>query len=93
MESIRDILSKLKDNDGGKYLKFEWQLYGYRLAQFLGDEERISLYMKLAKNENRNHLQDAWDFVKDSKANSKPRLFMWKLNQIKKEIDLSKKQD
>jgi hypothetical protein len=85
MESIKEILEKLKANDGGKYLKYEWQLYAYRLSQFLEDEKRISMYMKLAKNENRQILQSAWDFVKESKAKSKPRLFLWKLTQLKKE--------
>ena len=84
MESIAQILGKLQSKDSGKYLKYEWQLYGYRLAQWLGYIERVSMYMKLAKNEDRDMLQDAWSFVKESKARSKPRLFLWKLTQLKK---------
>ncbi|PIR42422.1 hypothetical protein CO058_02470 [candidate division WWE3 bacterium CG_4_9_14_0_2_um_filter_35_11] len=84
MESIAQVLANLKSNDSGKYLSQEWQLYGYRLAMWLGDTERVSMYMKLAKNEDRDLLQKAWDFVKDSKARSKPRLFLWKLTQLKK---------
>ncbi len=84
MESIAQILANLKSNDSGKYLAHEWQLYGYRLAMWLEDDKRVSMYMKLAKNENRDLLQKAWDFVKESKARSKPRLFLWKLTQLKK---------
>lgn len=84
MESIAQILANLKSNDSGKYLAHEWQLYGYRLAMWLEDDKRVSMYMKLAKNESRDHLQKAWDFVKESKARSKPRLFLWKLTQLKK---------
>ena len=83
MESIKDILAKIAQDDGGKYLKYEWQLYAYRLATYLEDEKRMSMYMKLAKNENRELLQKAWDFVKESKPRSKSRLFMWKLKELK----------
>jgi len=85
MKSIGEALINLKEKDGGKYLKHEWQLYGYRLALWLGDEERVSLYMRLAKKEKRETLQAAWDFVKDSKARSKAGLFLWKIGQIKGE--------
>ena len=37
--------------------------------------------MKLAKNENRNLLQKAWDFVKESKPNSRIGLFHWKFKE------------
>ena len=85
MKSIGDVLRELHDKDSGKYLKYEWQLYAYNLANWLGDEKRMSMYMKLAKNEKRETLQLAWDFVKESNAKSRPRLFLWKLTQLKKE--------
>jgi len=85
MESLKDILAKIQDNDVGKYVKHEWQLYGYRLARGLEDPDRISFYMRLAKIENREMLQRAWDFVKESNAKSKSRLFLWKLTLLKKE--------
>lgn len=84
MESIAQILVNIKSKDSGKYLSQEWQLYGYRLSMWLGDTQRVSMYMKLAKHEKRELLQKAWDFVKESKARSKPRLFLWKLSQLKK---------
>lgn len=85
MESVADVLARLSSDDGGKYLKHEWQLFAYRLAKWLGDEKRMSMYMKLAKNEKRDLLQSAWDFVKESNAKSRPRLFLWKLTSLKKE--------
>lgn len=86
MESLKDILAKIQaNNDVGKYVKQEWQLFGYRLARGLDDPKRISFYMKLAKTEKRELLQLAWDFVKESNAKSKSRLFMWKLTNLKKQ--------
>jgi len=85
MQSIGDIIAKIQEKNSGKYMKYEWQLYGYRLAMWLEDEKRMSMYMKLAKTEDRVMLQKAWDFVKESNARSKPKLFMWKLAQLRKE--------
>lgn len=85
MKSLAEILANLSEKDSGKYLKHEWQLFGYKLAFWLGDMKRISFYMKLAKNEDRVMIQKAWDFVKESKPKSRAGLFLWKLKELKKE--------
>lgn len=86
MKSLGEILRNIESKDAGKYLKHEWQLYGYRLAKWLDDMDRISLYMRLAKNEDRILLDQAWDFVKDAyNPRSKPKLFLWKFGLLKKE--------
>lgn len=85
MKSLAEILANLSEKDSGKYLKHEWQLFGYKLAFWLGDMKRISFYMKLAKNEDRVIIQKAWDFVKESKPKSRAGLFLWKLKELKKE--------
>ena len=85
MESIAEALGRIQTKDSGKYIKHEWQLYAYRLATWLDDADRISMYMKLAKIVDRNLLDAAWDFVKESNAKSKPRLFLWKLALLRKE--------
>lgn len=85
MQSLGKILKEIESKDIGKYVKYEWQLYGYRLAKWLDDMDRVSMYMKLAKEEDRNLLQKAWDFVKESKPRSKSRLFLWKLASLRKE--------
>jgi hypothetical protein len=70
----------------GKYISREFQDFGYRLALDLDDLKHKSLYMKLAKNEERGLLEAARRFVIDADhARSKGRLFMWKLKELKKE--------
>jgi hypothetical protein len=81
LKSIKDILNSRKVQK--KYITREFQHYGYRLAEGLGDLKHKSLYIKLAKEVNREVLQKAWDFVKDSRAKSKAKLFMWKLKQLR----------
>jgi hypothetical protein len=86
IKSLGEILRNIQSKDAGKYLKHEWQLYAYRLALWLDDMDRISLYMRLAKTEERILLDAAWDFVKDAyHPNSKSKLFMWKLSLLRKE--------
>ena len=81
MKSIKEILEGRGTQK--RYITREFQHYGYRLAEGLDDLEHKSLYIKLAKEENRELLQKAWDFVKDSRAKSKGRLFMWKLKKLR----------
>lgn len=83
LQSIGQILKNF-DLDKKKYVTKEFQDYGYRLALELGDEKRISLYIKLAKTLPRNILEEARTFIKDaSNIKSKPKLFMWKIKQLK----------
>jgi hypothetical protein len=89
-QSIGEILKKI-DFDRDKYISAEFQKYGYDLAKELGDLKHISLYMKLAKTTPRGHLETARSFVKDAyQVKSKPKLFMWKLAQLKKEKNIKK---
>ena len=65
---------------------YEFQAYGNRLAEEFGDIKHRSLYIKLAKTTDRTLLEQARDFVlKQEKAKTKGKLFMWKLDLIKKE--------
>ena len=83
--TVGDVLVDL-DSDEDKYISREFQKYGYELAKELGDLKNKSLYIKLAKETPRGYLESARSFVKDANnVKSKPRLFMWKLQQIKKE--------
>lgn len=85
VQSVGDILA---DFDWGKkkYIAYEFQDYGYRLAEQLGDLEHKALYIKLAKEMPRGILEEALNFVKGaSEVRSKPKLFMWKLEELKKE--------
>lgn len=90
MQKIADILKKF-DSDEDKYISFEFQKYGYELAKELGDLKNKSLYIKLAKETSRGFLEAAKNFVKDAyQVKSRPKLFMWKLAQLKKEAKIKK---
>ena len=85
LTSIRDVLKDFR-SDKDKYISEEFQKYGYDLAVFLDDLKNRSLYIKLAKETSRMLLERAKNFVKDANnVKSKPKLFMWKLSQLKKD--------
>lgn len=87
---VGDVLKKFKI-DEDKYISHEFQKYGYELAKELGDLKNKSLYIKFAKDTPRGLLETAKNFVKDAtNVKSKPRLFMWKLQQLKKEAKAKK---
>ena len=84
--TIGDIVNKYKLDDTDKYISQEFQKYGYDLASELGDLKNKSLYIKLAKTNPRNLLEMARSFVKDANnVKSRGKLFMWRLQQLKKE--------
>lgn len=88
---ISDVLKKF-DTDKDKYVSFEFQKYGYDLAQELGEPKKVSLYIKLAKITPRAHLEIARNFVKDAyQVQSRARLFMWKLKELKNAAKSKKK--
>jgi hypothetical protein len=84
MKSLRQIIDEKKPGEKNKYISREWQDFGYRLAMELGDPGHKSLYIKLAKEEERALLEQVRSFVVDSGANNKGALFMWKLGELKK---------
>jgi len=90
VEKLGEILKK-GDFGPSKYIKHEFQDFGYRLAVELEDLEHRSLYMKLAKEEPRARLERALEFVKDAvdlrDEKSKARLFMWKLKELRQESE------
>ena len=85
MQKVGDIIQKYKLDDTDKYVSREFQKYAYDLSVELNDLKHKSLYMKLAKETPRILLEKARSFVKDAQnARSKGRLFMWKLQELKK---------
>lgn len=83
MQSVGQILTKFNPVED-KYISREFQAYGIYLAEELGDYKRRALYIKLAKTIPRAILEKALSFVKDAtNARSKPRLFMWKLKELR----------
>lgn len=90
--TIAETLSLFKDNIAKrkKYVKNEFQAYGLELATELGDWKNKSLYIRLAKSQDRKLLEKARYFIKDhspGQVKSPKRLFMWKLKQLHAEIE------
>jgi len=82
-QTVGEILkgfNPLKD----KYISREFQKYGYDLSMELGDPEHKALYIKMAKEVPRAILEKARYFVKDARARSKAKLFMWKVKELRK---------
>ena len=56
------------------------------MNQEIGDQKNISLYIKLAKQEDRALLETVRSFIKDAENVKNPTaLFLWKLTQLKKQ--------
>lgn len=86
MKKISEIMKSKKFSRDYR-CSHEFQAYGNRLAEELGDRKHRSLYIKMAKTEDRNILEQARiSVVNSKKAKTKGRLFMWKVKQIKNEL-------
>lgn len=76
-----------------KFISQEFQDYGYRLALELNDLAHKSLYIKLAKDVERGILERARSFVSDAQAESKAKLFMWKVKELRQNQKSAKKNE
>lgn len=86
MKSISRVLEETKGLKRPKNLSKEFQVFGVYLAETLEDPKHYSLYIKLAKNTQRQILEEALNFTKGYlTAKNKARVFMWKLKQLKDE--------
>lgn len=84
MQPISDIL-KQKGVVADHRNKYEYQAYGNKLADDLWDSQHRTLYIKLAKEEDRRLLDAALSFVMDTdKKAGLGKLFMWKLKELRK---------
>lgn len=83
-----DLLNveKYQSLETNKHIAHEFQSFGCYLAETLADKRHTSLYIKLAKTMSRSILERALSFVSDAKVDNKAKLFMWKLQQLKKEL-------
>jgi hypothetical protein len=87
MQDIKSLLQNYKVEDKFKYVTKEFQDYGYRIAATLHDIEHKALYIKLAKSEDRNMIEEAFAFAKHyTGAKNKGKIFMWKFYQMKREM-------
>lgn len=93
MESVKDILKKRIEQKGPVHAKHEFQEYGVWLSEQLHDKSHKGLYIKLAKERPRAHLDQARVFATEVESSSvnRGRLFMWKLGELSKEAKNSQK--
>lgn len=90
MKKIGAIVEEIKFKDRPKNISQEFQQYGVYLAESLDDTKHYSLYIKLAKITPRALLDEALTFTKGYlAAKSKPKVFMWRLKQLKTETKQS----
>lgn len=87
--AIASLFDQFQLEDKGGHITQEFQDFGYRLAMDLDDPAHKSLYMRMAKREDRLLLENALSFVTDANAKSKAKLFMWKVTELKKQAKLS----
>lgn len=62
---------------------YEYQAYGNRLAEEMAEPTKRSLYIRLAKINDRNLVEAARLFAISNPGNSKAKSFMWKLKELK----------
>lgn len=84
MQSVGKILKNFNPTKD-KYISRDFQAFGIYLAEEMEDYKNKGMWIRLAKTNHRSILEKALSFVKDSNANNKIALFLWKMKQIKNE--------
>lgn len=92
MKSVKQILKNF-DPTKDKYISRDFQAFGVYLAEEMEDYKNKGMWIKLAKTNHRSVLEQALSFVKDSNADNKIALFLWKMKQLKGEISLKTKKE
>ena len=82
MQQIGKILKKF-DPVKDKYISRDFQAFGIYLAEEMDDYKNRGMWIRLAKTNHRSVLEQTLSFVKDSTADNKVALFLWKLKQLK----------
>jgi len=82
MQQIGKILKTFNPTKD-KYISREFQSFGIYLAEEMDDYKNRGMWIRLAKTNHRAVLEQALSFVKDSNADNKIALFLWKLKQLK----------
>lgn len=90
MQSVGKILKNFNPTKD-KYISRDFQAFGIYLAEEMEDYKNKGMYIKLAKTNGRAVLEKALSFVKDSNADNKIALFLWKMKQIKNELKVKPK--
>jgi len=73
-----------------RHPKNEFQAFAYKLCKDLNDEKNLMIYMRLAKTVERSLMEQAYSFSVDSTSSEKGRLFLWKLKQLRADMQKSR---
>ena len=84
MKSVKQILKNFNPTED-KYISRDFQAFGIYLAEEMDDYKNRAMWIKLAKTNHWSILEEALSFVKDSNADNKIALFLWKLKKLKTE--------
>lgn len=84
MQKVSSILKNF-DPTKDKYISRDFQSYGIWLAEEMDDYKHRGMWIKIAKTNHRSVLEQCLSFVKDSTADNKIGLFLWKMKQLKNE--------
>jgi len=69
-----------------RHPKNEFQAFAYKLSKDFNDDKNLKIYMMLAKNVERSLMERAYSFAIDSTSDQKGRLFLWKLKQLRTDM-------
>ena len=78
LKYINRIPFSVRCGNGG-----DFQQFGIWLAEEMEDYKNRGMWIRLAKINHRSVLEQCLSFVKDSNADNKIALFLWKLKEIK----------
>lgn len=73
-----------------RHPKNEFQAFAYKLSKDLNDDKNLKIYMRLAKTVERSLMEHAYSFAIDSNSDEKGRLFLWKLKQLRADVQKAK---
>ncbi|MDR0463341.1 MAG: hypothetical protein LBG64_03940 [Pseudomonadales bacterium] len=84
--SLAEQLERYNTVEPNKHVQNKDQLLALQIAHKLDDKEHINWYMRLCKTVDEGILNRALTFVIDSNTDTKGKLFMWKVKQIRQEL-------
>lgn len=84
MKKVSEVLKNFNPTKD-KYISRDFQAFGIYLSEEMEDYKNRGMWIRLAKTNHRSILEKTLSFVKDSNADNKIALFLWKMKQIKTE--------
>ncbi len=87
-KSLKDSFKFYQPKVKNRYVNYEFQDFGLRLAQELDDMPHKTLFLRMAKKMDRKILLQALSFAKDAPEKyHKAKLFMWKIKKLREEAE------